>query len=281
MMGRARVDRALLAALAVAPILVLPAGPIGATGTSASGPGPSDLVETTDISGLSASPDGRHIAFRTERASLDRHSYSLTWHIAGIEADGGSSPDGGLPIYVDPGLVQTESAFWSSDSRSIYFRALVGGAIGLQRMPLDGSGTRAALVDDADIETVQLASDGAGLDLDLGPTRAAIRRAEEAEYDSGIMVDRSVDLAQNLFRGGSVNGRMATQRLTGQWFRRSGLLLAEPRRRVRLDFATDIARPSTTTNPPEPRSDNAVRATDGSLATSNWFVSRSECKSLS
>lgn len=244
-------------------------------------PSVADLVEVVDISGLSASTDGRHVAFRTERASLDRNSYVLTWNIAEIAGGGRLDAGGGAPIYRDPGQVQTEPAFWSQDGRALYFRALVDGAIGIWRFSLDGSSARAVVVEDADVEALRPSPMGMGLDFDLGPSRAEIRRAEEAEYDSGVLIGQSVDLAQNLFRGASINGRMASQRLTGEWFRRSGLLATEPRRHFRLDFATGSVNPLPTPDVPEATPDSVetggVFAEDGAVAAareaeSGWRV---------
>ena len=62
------------------------------------------------------------------------------------------------------------------------------------------------------------------------------------------IADGSVDLNQNLYRGGWVNGRLASQRLTGQWYSRAGLLWRVPRQRHRLDlrsFATKELGPDT------------------------------------
>lgn len=261
-----------------APVWVAVAGVLallpGRTGAQAPVPSIPDLVEVADISGLGASPDGRHVAFRTERGSIDRNSYFLTWHVAGVSGDGRREAGGGLPIFRDPGLVQTEAAFWSPDGDALYFRALGDGAVGIWRFPLRGSSARRIFVGDADVETLRAAPQGSGLEFELGPTRAAISRAEEAEYDAGVLVDASVDLAQNLFRGASINGRMASQRLTGRWFRRAGLLASEPRQTFRLDFATgDVSS--------LPAAEAAARqaATSGAVAEDGAVASAAETDS--
>lgn len=197
------------------------------------------IVEVTDISGLSASPDGRRVAFRTERASIDDNSYVLRWHVTDPERGSILAvAGGGQPIYADPGIVQVERAFWSPDGQHFLFRALLDGAVGIWNAAADGRGARPAVIEDADAEALRLSEDGQALLFELGPTRDEIRRAEEREYHSGILVDRHVDLAQNIFRGGSVNGRMASQRLIGPWFTRAGLLWDSPRRLRRLDLRT-------------------------------------------
>lgn len=272
--ARARCAAALLAAAAAS----FGAGAAAAAAPPAAGmPTVEDLVRVTDMSGLAASPDGRMIAFRTERASLDRDTYVLAWHV--VPVDGGPARQiggGGAPIYVDPGLVQGEQAFWSPDGRSIFYRALVDGAIGIWRAAADGGGAVPVVVGDADVEQLEMAPDGNGLLYRLGPSRDAIRRAERREYDDGILVDASVDLAQPLFRGGAVKGRMASQRLTGRWFERAGLLWRAPRRHYRLDLASLVvedlgAAPSAGKSPVlVPVSHVAARSANGDLATATW-----------
>jgi dipeptidyl aminopeptidase/acylaminoacyl peptidase len=216
-----------------AALLAAPAVP------AVAGPTIAELVEVADITSLSVSPGGRNVVFRVERASIGRNTYSLDWYGADLEtgttlrlADGGGPIEGGAePLAV-------EAAVWSSDERFVFHRALVDGAIGLWRTAIDGSGSRPALVADADVEGVAAGPGDGALTYVLGPSREATARAERREYDEGILVDGSVDLNQNLFRGGWVNGRLASQRMTGQWYTRAGLLWRAPRQRYRLDLRT-------------------------------------------
>jgi dipeptidyl aminopeptidase/acylaminoacyl peptidase len=194
-------------------------------------------VEIKDIDSLAISPDARHLVFRTVAANIERNSYDLEWHSlvlkSGEERSIGSAGD---PIYVDPGLIEEESPLWTPDGRSIIFRAFVDGAIGIWRAASDGASSSPLVVRDEDVESLALGADGKSLTYGVGPSRAEVRRAERSEYDSGILVDGSVDLAQNLFRGGSVNGRMASQRLVGYWFVRAGLLWRHPIQKHRFDL---------------------------------------------
>jgi Prolyl oligopeptidase family len=209
-----------------------------------------ELVEVTDIDSLGVSPDGRFAIFRTERADIGRNSYILRWHsidlATGIVRDIGS---GGDPIYLDPGSVQPEKAIWAAGGRWIIFRALVEGAVGLWQASVTGSRTTQLIVRDADIEDYSIADGGRAILYRTGPSREEIARAEKREYDSGILVDSSVDLSQNLFRGASINGRMSTQRLVGYWFIRDGLLWRSPRQDRRFDLATGA---DTSAGGPEP-----------------------------
>lgn len=203
-----------------------------------------ELVEVADIASLSVSPSGRQVVFRVERASIARNSYDLDWYVADLEtgaarriADGGAPIEGGL----EP--LAFETAVWSPDERYIFHRALVDGAIGIWRTAIDGSGSRSVVLADADVESLVPTTDGRALIYVLGPSRAEIARAERREYDEGILIDGSVDPTQNLYRGGWVNGRLASQRLTGRWFTRAGLLWRAPRQRHRLDLLTLESRP--------------------------------------
>lgn len=220
-------------------ILLLGQGP--AVHAEAATPTVRQLVETTDIGSVSISPDGRQLVFRTERADVERNSYVLDWYSVDLSSGvarriGG----GGDPIYGDPGIVQSEPPIWTSDGRAIVFRALVDGAIGVWRAGLSGASMAPLIVRDADVETLALSPDGQTLVYKVGPSREQIESAERQEYDSGILVDSSVDLAQNLFRGGAINGRMATQRLVGYWFVRGGLMWRAPRQERRYDLSTGV-----------------------------------------
>ncbi|KRA84106.1 Atxe2 family lasso peptide isopeptidase [Altererythrobacter sp. Root672] len=204
---------------------------------ASAGPSVPELVEVSDVTGLSASPSGRMVAFRVERPSLDRNTYILEWYVGDLESGATRRiADGGAPIEGGGEPLAVEAPVWSPDERFVFFRALVDGAIGVWRTAVDGSGSWPVGVTDADVERLVPGEDGSSLTYSLGPSRAEVERAEWSEYDEGILVDGSVDLNQNLYRGGWVDGRLASQRLTGQWYSRAGLLWRSPRQRYRLDL---------------------------------------------
>lgn len=236
-----------------------------------------ELVEVTDFDSLAVSPDGRFAVFRTVRADVGRNSYILRWH--SVDLTDGTVRDigsGGDPIYLDPGSVQPETPVWVESGRSIIFRALADGAVGLWQADVTGERTTPLLVRDADIEDYSTTDGGRAIVYKVGPSRDEIRRAEQSEHDSGILVDPSVDLSQNLFRGGSINGRMSTQRLVGYWFIRDGLLWRSSRQRRRLDLATgadtpigapEVPPPVTLPSEPPPR---RARSDRGDLVIATW-----------
>ena len=200
------------------------------------GPSARELVEVADIEALGASPDGRKLAFRVQRASIADNSYSIAWYVADLVTGAVTrAGDGGKPIYND-GLIEAEAPVWSPDGRFFYHRALVDGAIGIWRVAADGSASKLVVTGDADVESFELGPDGRTISYVTGPTRDEIERAERREYEDGILVDATVDPTVNLYHGGYVHGRLSSQRLIGRWYEHGGLLWRAPRVRHRLDL---------------------------------------------
>jgi hypothetical protein len=126
----------------------------------------------------------------------------LRWHsvdlATGLVKDIGG---GGDPIYSDPGVFAPEKVGWARDGHTIIVRALIDGAIGLWRADVGGDGMVPLVTSDADVIDFAMTPGGNQLEYTIGATRDQIRHAEQGEYDSGILVDSTVDLSQNLFRG--------------------------------------------------------------------------------
>ena len=236
-----------------------------------------ELVEVADLNALAASPDGRRVAFRSDRASVEGNDYRLAWHVVELATgERRQIADAGQAIVNDPGLADAEPPVWSPDGRWIHYRALVSGSVQIWRAAVDGSGAAAVTDEDGDVLSLHLSEDGASLDYEVGPSRREIEQAELAEYESGILVDGRVELAQNLFRGGIINGRRATQRFAGPWFSRGGILWARPPRSLRLDLATlaltDLS-PDEAAASPGGTSEvevTEVRSSHGDIASASW-----------
>lgn len=197
---------------------------------------PREIVETADISGVTASPDGQWVVFRIERPSTATNRIDVDWYL--VAADGRTPPRGlgrvGTAMWDDAGVVLAGEAKWAPDSRHIVVRALVDGRVGLWSSAIDGSGFRPLVDRDGDIEAFAFRPDGT-LIVGEGPSRDVIARAEESEREAGILVDGQTDLAQPLYHGALINGRQATQRFSGDWFDRAPLLASVPRTIYRYD----------------------------------------------
>ena len=236
-----------------------------------------ELVEVVDLSALAPSPDGRLAAIRTDRPSLERNSYELTWHVVDLATGRRLEIAGaGEPILNDPGLLAAEAPIWSPDGRWIYYRALRSGAVQIWRAAADGSGSHVVTSEEGDVLAIERSADGGEIVYRVGPPRREIEQAELEEYDSGILVDEHVELGQGVFRGAIVHGRRATQRLTGSWFSRGSVLWFRPSVEKRLDFATLAVSPASSARlPASPAASEAppeamARSNAGDVATASW-----------
>ncbi|MBX3562698.1 MAG: Atxe2 family lasso peptide isopeptidase [Sphingomonas sp.] len=226
-----------------------------------------ELVEVADIESLAASSDGRRVAFQVQRPSIETNGHASLWYVADIRSGRVARVASGEAINHN-GALETDAPVWSPDSRFIFHRLLSDGAIGIWRSAADGSESRLVVGGEADVERIGPGRDGSELTYVTGPTRAQILEAETAEYESGILIDETVDPNQDLFRGGFVHGRLASQRLVGRWYQRDGLLWRAPRTRHRLDMRTLEELGAEPLPPPEVETLGAARGNGGPAATS-------------
>ncbi|WP_144036791.1 Atxe2 family lasso peptide isopeptidase [Sphingopyxis witflariensis] len=206
---------------------------------------PREIVEMTDFSALTPSPDGRWLLYRRERPSTITGRIDLAWYL--VRSDGSEAPvrigDSGAAGWDGTGTVEPGEAGWAADSRRFYLIARVDGAAGLWTGTPEGRTLAPFLTLDSDIERFALGVDGTVI-YEIGPSRAEIDRAENDERDSGILVDARVDLAQSLYRGAMIAGRPASQRLSGYWFDREPLLAGRERRVMVRSTAGTADRPA-------------------------------------
>ena len=216
-------------------------GTIAIPSASAETISPRRLLEVGDLGNPAISPDGRSVAFRVERASVERNTYDTVWYVQ--ELDGLSPPrrvaDGGAPLreYVN-GVVLPSPAVWSPDGRWIYYRARLDGRVSVWRAARDGSEAKAVTSDAADVRDFILDGGGRMLVYSVGATREEVIAAEEAEYDQGVRIDDTVMVAAGLFRSSRIDGRSATQRFLGEWFSSAPLLAGLPDRWKAVDLET-------------------------------------------
>lgn len=201
---------------------------------------PRRLVEVADFSGVTVSPDGRSVAYRIEQPTVERNTYDSVWYVQDLDA---ASPplrvaDGGTPLREQAGLSIPTPPVWSPDGRWIYYRALLDGRVDVWRAAADGSGAEVLTQGSADVRAFTLSADGGELRYSVGAARDVVMAAEQAEYERGIRIDRTVPLGQPVFRSGYVDGRLATQRLKDNEVLRHPLLDDVPDRWTALDLIT-------------------------------------------
>ncbi|MCD9006332.1 Atxe2 family lasso peptide isopeptidase [Luteimonas sp. XNQY3] len=200
---------------------------------------PRALLEVVDFSGVTVSPDGAHVAFRTEQASVERNVYDTVWYVQGL-----ADPlprriaDGGALLHQTAGNPLEGQVTWSPDGQWIYYLAQIDGRADVWRAAANGAGAAAITEDAADVRAFELSEDGRFLRYSVGATREAVIEAEQAEYDRGIRIDAGVPIGQGLFRSGKLEGRLATQRFGEAWFDRRFLLDTEPDHWHELNLAT-------------------------------------------
>jgi dipeptidyl aminopeptidase/acylaminoacyl peptidase len=213
---------------------------------------PRRLLEVVDIGAPVVSTDGSAVAFRVEQASVERNTYDSAWYVQSLE--GTSSPrrvaDGGVPLRDSAGGSLPAMARWSPDGRWIYFLARLDERVDVWRAAADGSAAEPLTHDPADVRDWMLSDDGNSLFYSVGATREAVQMAEQADYDGGTHIDKNVPIGQGLFRSGNIDGRLSTQRFTGLWFDRSGLLAGVPDHWKSIELGTRLTRDLATARRP-------------------------------
>lgn len=233
--------------------LLLLASAIAAPAVCAATISPRRLLEVSDLGNPVISTDGRQVAYRVEKASVERNTYESIWYVQNL--DGHSPPlrigEGGEPLReYATGMVLPSPAVWSTDGRWIYYRARFDGRVSVWRAATDGSQAREVVKDAADVRDFVLGKEGKTLLYSVGATRDAVLAAEQSEYEQGVRIDESVMLAGGLYRSGRIDGRPATQRFLGDWFSTGPLLARVPDRWKIVDVSTMATRDASASEVP-------------------------------
>jgi dienelactone hydrolase len=218
------------------------AGPISADPPHV-GPSIEEIVELTDMSSIAVSPDGTQIAVRMERASVAANAFELGWYV--VPTDGSAPPrriaDAGEGERRD-GELASEPPVWTPDGRAILFRKVAKGEVQIWRAAADGSRSEPITRDAANVRRFALGPAPGTIVYAVGATRAAVEEAEQREYDDGVLIDAGVDPARPLYKGALIEGRKATDRLSGRWFSFGTLLSATPSKYRTIELADGVTR---------------------------------------
>ena len=177
-----------------------------------------DIVELAEITAPTLSPDGRRIAYRVSKPSVDANTTRLIWYVE--ESDGRGTPialDGGADRPDASGVPVETAPLWDADSRGLRFLALKEGVTTVWHWR-DGEALRAEIADAADVIDFGLSADGRSLRYYVGATRDEIAAAERSAYRDGVVVDATVNVNQAIAGGVIEDGRRIMRRFSSAWF---------------------------------------------------------------
>jgi len=191
---------------------------------------PRDLVEIAEISAPTLSPDGKRVAYRVSRPSIERNAVMIQWHVSEVDGTRVTAiGSGGDARFEGSGGLAEQIPVWDPDSRGLRYIARTGGAAAIWHWR-EGALPQREFVDEADILGFEVADDGKALRYTVGATRKAIADAERHAYENGVLVDERLDIMQPIAGGAIVDGKRVMQRLSTEWFERDRLLWDDPRR---------------------------------------------------
>ena len=205
-------------------------------------------IEMTRIDSPSISPDGRWALWREFRASIAGNTYVADWMIAPVA--------GGVPArrLADAGEIEwlngyplPTKAVWVDGSARVLFRKVAGGEIQVWAAAPESGGLRQVTHAPGNVRDIATMDDGRTVLVAIGPDRSRIAAAEQAEYEAGTLIDKTVDPQRPLYRGDHIDGRWASGRLRGFWFEQGGILPSEDPQLRLLDTATGELRAPTET----------------------------------
>lgn len=195
-----------------------------------------ELVELRQISVLSVAPNQQFAVIRVDHQDLAASTTHLTWQVVDLKTSANVGVfDGGSPLWNNNGGIAGEAPHWSPDSNWIYFRKLVGEELQVWRAHRDGTQVSQITHDEADVVGIAIDDSGSLVYAVAGATRDEIKRAEAAEYETGVLMDATVIKGFPISRSYPVNGRLATYRhIQNAWSSRRSTLLGDRPLRVKM-----------------------------------------------
>lgn len=177
-----------------------------------------EFLQVRDLSSLAVSPDLRTLVVRVSHDDLASNRRVEAWWRVSLDGaqnatlivDAGEGDLHQNGVFVGP--VSLESPQWSSDSRWFYYRAIRKGQVQIWRTEAAGGATEQLTWDAADVTGFVLDKETGDILYKVGANRADIVAAEQAEYDSGVLLDDTLIVGAPIVRNHPVHGRLSTLR---------------------------------------------------------------------
>lgn len=153
------------------------------------------MVEMTDITSVSRSPNGDTVVVGISHANPRLNVQELSWVI--VKLQGGPSPivvPAGEAISDPVGLGSVLNTLpqWSPDSKSFYYLRRDGREVQLWKTDRDGRSTRQLTHSPSNFVGLDHSSNSSGLLVRLAPARDVLDRAEDEENRRGVLYDDHV-----------------------------------------------------------------------------------------
>lgn len=163
-----------------------------------------DLFFLRDIggmtgTGLSVSPDGKHVAFEVHRADLAENTYRVAWFTVGTTgtAQAINVGDGGDPVLFRPtdddgttnGAWISERPVWTPDSQWILYRRRIDGKTQIWRSKFDGSRQEQVTDNPSDVQNFKLIDGEMKIAYAVSGDRASRERHRRLADQNGYLVD--------------------------------------------------------------------------------------------
>jgi dipeptidyl aminopeptidase/acylaminoacyl peptidase len=158
-----------------------------------------DLVALRNISSLSVSPDGRHVAVFVYQADAEINDYHTAWLIYDIATgkltragDGGQVRPKIYPAGDIVGDIEGRQARWSPDGQWIAYLLKRDGEVELWRSRADGTVQEQLTHNAADVRDFAWREDGRALYFSVGTPRATQQASDEARSRLGYRYDEDL-----------------------------------------------------------------------------------------